>query len=575
MGVLPCKKLGVRGKFISIISLLTLIILTAITLNSMTLTNHFLSRQAATFIDQLRDEQAREEELLRNNLLAKGALLADLLVKSATEPMLNYDFDPLPPLAANAEKDKNINSVVFFDEKGQPLTAANSSPDTTHLIKRDIVFNSEVLGRMEIDLNFDPVDEEIAALAGRIETLITATETGRQQAGEKILLQVITVSLAGVFALCLMIYLLFSRTIITPLCRDMELAKAIRQGDFTRRLTKKSEDEMGYLTLELNRMAEGLEEKAHLAETIAAGDLSVEVPLSSDKDLFGQSLQKMVGNLRTMVGETQVAAEQIATGASQVSDSSQSLSSGATEQACSMEQITSTMVEMGSQTKLNAENAAQASQLSLQARQDAESCNEKMHELINAMGEIKVSGQNISRIIKVIDEIAFQTNLLALNAAVEAARAGSHGKGFAVVAEEVRNLASRSAKAAQETSELIETSAQNAINGATIADRTAAALNTIVAGVAKVTDLVTEIADASSEQAQGISQINQGLGQIDQVTQQNSSNAEQSAAASQELSGMSAHLMAMLARFKLTRSGELKMSPAKDQDQLALTTESF
>ena len=557
MGGFSCRTFGVRGKFISIISLLTLIILTAITLNSVSLTNRFISQQAATFVGQLHEEQSREEELLRNNLLAKGTLLADLLVKSATEPLLNYDFDPLAPLASNAEKDRNIHSVVFYDEHGAPLTPVDEKNDGGHQISRDIPFNGELLGKVVIDLNFDSVDQEIAALAGRIEALVAATEAGKHQAGKNIVRQVVVVSVAGLLLLCLLIYILFSRTIIAPLCRDMELAKAIREGDFTRRLNQKSEDEMGYLTMELNRMAEGLEKKAHLAETIAAGDLSVAVPLSSEKDLFGQALQKMVGNLRTMVGETLVAAGQISNGASQVADSSQSLSSGATEQASSLEEITSTMVEMGSQTKQNAENSAQASQLTMQAREDADICNKQMQELVEAMGAIKTSSQNISKIIKVIDEIAFQTNLLALNAAVEAARAGSQGKGFAVVAEEVRNLASHSARAAQETSQLIEASSESAVHGATIADRTAEALDQIVAEITKVTELITEIADASNEQALGISQINLGLGQIDQVTQQNSANAEESAAASEQLSGMASHLMAMLGRFKLTGTEHL------------------
>jgi methyl-accepting chemotaxis protein len=174
-----------------------------------------------------------------------------------------------------------------------------------------------------------------------------------------------------------------------------------------------------------------------------------------------------------------------------------------------------------------------------------------MSAMTEAMDEISRAGSDISKIIKTIDEIAFQTNLLALNAAVEAARAGQHGKGFAVVAEEVRNLAARSAKAARETADLIEGSVAKTRNGVEIAGETATALDEIVNGIGKVSDLVAEISAAGREQAEGIGQVNTGLGQIDQVTQQNTANAEESAAAAEELSGQAEELRRLLQRFRL------------------------
>jgi len=299
---------------------------------------------------------------------------------------------------------------------------------------------------------------------------------------------------------------------------------------------------------------------------LAAGDLTFEVHPYDQQDVIRNSLKKMGQDLNGLMSRIQVLGDQINSGSFQVSDASQSLSQGATESAASLEEITSTMHEMGSQTRRSAENAGQASKLAEQARQSAEGGNAHMVEMVEAMAEINASSQNISRIIKTIDEIAFQTNLLALNAAVEAARAGQHGKGFAVVAEEVRNLAARSAKAARETAELIEGSVQKVTSGSQIADKTAEALGEIVSGIGKVTDLVAEIAASSNEQAQGIAEINIGLGQIDQVTQQNTANAEESAAAAQELTSHAAQMQEMLRRFKLKggagRSGAGGRSPA-------------
>ncbi len=255
--------------------------------------------------------------------------------------------------------------------------------------------------------------------------------------------------------------------------------------------------------------------------------------------------------LNDILGKVYVAVNQVASGAQQVSDTSQVVSQGATEQASSLEEIASSITQINSQSRQNAENAAQADELTVSARNAAESGDEQMKRMLDAMNEINNSSMHISKIIKVIDEIAFQTNLLALNAAVEAARAGAHGKGFAVVADEVRNLAQRSAKAAKETTELIEGSIEKVKNGTRIANQTAEALKEIIEGIARVTDLVGEISVASKEQVLGIDQVNQALEQIDMVTQSNAASAEESASAAQELSGQAMQLKQMLNQFQL------------------------
>ena len=362
------------------------------------------------------------------------------------------------------------------------------------------------------------------------------------------------------------VILFVTRRVTRPVLAAAQLAEKLARGDTSetfplRKGIMASANEIDQLQVGINRLIEVLREREKVALAIAEGDLTHNVVPLSPQDGLGQALSAMLANLREVIGQIQASGDQIASGSSQVSEASQSLSQGATESASSLEEITSSMNEMASRTRLNAENASMANSLATQAQQAAQEGNSQMAGMVEAMGEINASSQNISKIIKTIDEIAFQTNLLALNAAVEAARAGQHGKGFAVVAEEVRNLAARSAKAAQETSELIEGSVRKVATGSQIANKTAEALDEIVQGVSKVTDLVAEIAAASNEQAQGIAQVNTGLSQIDQVTQQNTANAEQSAASALELSSQAEQLRQLLTRFRLREGGAALPAP--------------
>jgi len=303
----------------------------------------------------------------------------------------------------------------------------------------------------------------------------------------------------------------------------------------------------------LDAVIKPVQEAVKCLAQLAEGNLAVEMSgeYRGEHAVLKNSLNITINSMNEILGHVSVSVDQVNTGARQVSDASQSLSQGATETASSLEEISSSMQEINSQIEKTAANSMEANNLAGAVRTSAESGSGKMTQMTSAMNEINESANNISKIIKAIDEIAFQTNLLALNAAVEAARAGKHGKGFTVVAEEVRNLAQRSAKAAKETAEMIESSIKKTEVGTKIADETARSLNEIVTGVGRVGDIIGEIAAASKEEALGIQQINQGLGQVDQVTQQNTATAEEAAAASEELSAQAVELKGMLEKFKL------------------------
>jgi len=250
----------------------------------------------------------------------------------------------------------------------------------------------------------------------------------------------------------------------------------------------------------------------------------------------------VVTPLRRLASTLDAGAHEVQSATSSLAATSQSLAEGASEQAASIEETSSTLEELSSMTKRNAESANRVKELGSEARQAGDVGVEDIKAMTVAMDAIKTSSDDIGKIIRTIDEIAFQTNILALNAAVEAARAGEAGMGFAVVADEVRSLARRSAQAAKETAAKIEDAVHKSVHGATLSAKVSKSLEEIVIKARQVDELATEVAAASSEQNKGVGQINSAIAQMDEVTQSNAATAEESASAAEQLSAQASAL---------------------------------
>ncbi|SMG23511.1 HAMP domain-containing methyl-accepting chemotaxis protein [Dethiosulfovibrio salsuginis] len=311
---------------------------------------------------------------------------------------------------------------------------------------------------------------------------------------------------------------------------DVLAAKRVETGDFILAL---ADQEARHGMDSTVKIANGAVSSLSSASTVLVIGLIVAVIAGSLLAfVITLSITKPIGRISQILSE---GASQVASASGQLSEASQQLAEGSSELASSIEETSATLQQSSSMVRQNNENTKQAASLSKQAMESAEGGNREMNQMMVSMGELKKSSDDIAKIIKVIDEIAFQTNILALNAAVEAARAGEAGMGFAVVAEEVRNLAQRSAQAAKDTASIIETNIELSQAGVAVAEKVKTSLEEISTGSRKVSELVDEITAASQEQAQGIEQINKAILQMDQVTQNTASNAEESASASEEL----------------------------------------
>ena len=354
----------------------------------------------------------------------------------------------------------------------------------------------------------------------------------------------------------------FKKTISAPLHEISETCGKLSDGDLGVSIDLKEKGDVGRLVESLNSAFRQLHvivgEISGTLTTLSNRDfVSVKVrDYKNDFKPVSDSFRVIVEQLNRTFALFQSSAEQVEAGAKQVSDGAQELARGSTEQASSSEELSASIQEIGQKVGETTEHVTKVTEYLNTTSKDVEDGNEQMKKLLKAMDEISASSGEIGKIITVIDNIAFQTNILALNAAVEAARAGDAGKGFAVVADEVRSLAGKSAEAAKQTADLIETTIGKIKGGKELADGTAKTLGEVTERFEELNETVGRINEAAVSQSTAISQVTQGVEQISTVIQTNSATAEESAAASEELSGQARVLTEELAKYKVRASGE-------------------
>jgi len=325
-------------------------------------------------------------------------------------------------------------------------------------------------------------------------------------------------------------------------------------------------DEIGQFSKYFAYMMDGIVENVHILGAVSRGDLTKKATLLSEKDTLGNTVNAVVDNLSEMVDEVRISANQIGAAANQLSSGASSLTQSSSEQSATVERLLATANGIADQARKNTKRSQDASDLAMKIAEEARDGSTQMELMTNAISEIDSSSRSISRVLKVINDIAFQTNILALNAAVEAARAGQQGKGFAVVADEVKNLATKSASAASDSNDMITDTLNKSDLGTAIVVDTAEALSKIVDGVGQSAEILKAIALAAEDQNKSIDEINASIAQLTDVVYENTATAQQSAAASEQMSSQTNLLIGLVERFNTGENGDYSNDDAITED---------
>lgn len=495
--------------------------------------------QQQKYIDKITSEQAGLDEVLVDFRAASGA--SEETLQSLDEIM---------------EKNETYQQVLLsYAQRG----TADSLKQGKQLLIDEYIPNASQVG---------DVVNEVA------ETINTRMSELNVQAARTRAISLAVLAGSALFSLffCIIITIMITRSIAKPIREIEGVYKEIEKGNMRAQVTYKSKDELGRMADSIRNANEKIlsyiQDIGAKLELLAGGDMRIRVDLDYEGDFkpIKHGLAATASALNNVLSAINEASNQVDTGAGQVSSGAQALAAGTTEQAATVEELNSSITSVSQLAESNALSVKKASEYVNQVGESTAVSNEYMQRLNTVMKEIGDSSQQISKITKLVEDIAFQTNILSLNAAVEAARAGSAGKGFAVVADEVRNLAAKSAEAAQQTAELIEKSVSTVAEGEKLAADTLARLADVSGKAGMVVQAMQEIEAASSEQAASIEQVSEGLTQVSTVVQTNAATAEESSASSEELAAQAQALQHEIAKFKLEDYDNTVQLSSKDPE---------